>query len=63
MRDCEALRQHLDLLADAQRPVYQRAGDDGAEAGHRERAIEREARASEVLAGARFLGEGPRPWT
>jgi len=35
--------QRLDLVADAQRAVHERAGDDGAEAGHRKRAVDRQA--------------------
>ena len=54
----KALRQHLDLLTDAQCPVDQRASDDGAETRHRERAVERETWPSEVLPGTGVLQKG-----
>ena len=43
-----------DLIADGERSVEQRAGDDRAEAGHREGAIDGEPRASDVASHGRL---------
>ena len=54
----ETLWKHFDLLTDAEGPIDERARDDGAEAGHRERAVEGEARASKVFAGTGVMKKG-----
>ena len=43
-----------DLIADGERSVEQRAGYDRAEAGHREGAIDRQPRASDVASQGRL---------
>jgi hypothetical protein len=47
----QASRQDLDFVAQAQAAVAERAGDDGAEAGHGEDAVYGQARLAQVRAG------------
>ena len=53
---CPAVaREDLDLVADGERPIHKRSGDDGAEASQGERSVDGKTRAPDVAPHRRRL--------